>query len=64
MNLISRSVNKAIIYSEKPEVEVHNILKLVGCKMFTIKSFELKWTHESLLTVWELMRATQNVFLH
>ena len=60
MNLISRSVNKAIIYSEKPEVEVRYILKLVGCKKFTIKSFEQKWTHP----VWELMRATQNVFLH
>ena len=44
MYLIKRR-NKNL--SERPEVDVWDILKLVGCKIFIGK---LKWTHESFST--------------
>ena len=34
----------------RPEVDIGDILKLVGGKMFTRKLLKLKWTHEPLPT--------------
>ena len=49
-------------YSERPKVEVDDILKLVGYKIFTRKSVKLKWTHESLPTAFGVMINNRRTF--
>ena len=37
----------------RPEVDLDDILKFVGCEMFTREFLKVKWTHESLPDAWE-----------
>ena len=47
---MSKRINENL--SSRPKVDVHDILKIDGCKMFSRKLFKLKWTQVSLPTAW------------
>ena len=49
--------------AEKPEVDVSDIKKLVGCKMFSIKLLTLKLTQEVLPTAWGLIISNRNIII-